>query len=119
MSLTPKLDKIHPKPKQDINEPNWYDENAPIYNICFALPDASQAFFSYASMVSAICLPEGDHILLTFTMHKVTIKGYNLKALFKYLYARKVYIVMVDDDHRTVSEESTKAIVTDIKVEEI
>jgi hypothetical protein len=53
-----------------------------VRNLCFVWPDGRRLFLNYSYLVAAECNTMFSEIILTFTTHIVTAKGYNLKSLF-------------------------------------
>lgn len=69
--------------QSDNNIVNYEQGETGQRNICFILQDGKQIFLSYNYLIAAEYSPEDNLITLTFTTHKVELKGYNLQKLFE------------------------------------
>jgi hypothetical protein len=89
--------------------------DAPVRNICFILKDGIRIFLSYAYLLSAEFLSEENTIILTFTTHTVTLKGYFLESLFEALENHAPKRISIQEE-RYVTLEKDQTYVTEIQI---
>lgn len=79
-----KMRENNPTSEAANDQDSLYKEAGHTRNVCFVLPDGKQQFFNYAYLVSVLFDPGADNnvIMLEFTSHTLTLKGYRLEMLY-------------------------------------
>jgi len=75
-------------------------------------PEGKKRFFNYAYLISGEWSIEVEYnqIILNFSSHKVTIKGYQLEGLYEILLLHQVRLLEVKD--KRYAKESSRAVVS-------
>lgn len=98
-------------PEYDINA-EQYPVPGNVRHLCFAWPDGQRLLLNYAYLAAVQFLPEESCIVLTFTTHKITIKGLRLEDLFAGLMdqlpriiscVEERYLALADEDEPVVA----------------
>ncbi len=110
------------KNKEDINSDNdssitMHSPTAHVRNICFIQKDGKRLFLSYAYLISVEFLPEENTIILTFTTHTATLKGYLLETLYEALENHGPKRVREQDERYLATNQVSQPVVAEISIE--
>jgi hypothetical protein len=97
-----------------------YNGPGNIRNLTFAWPDGRRMFLNYAYLVACelSTTDEKNMIVLHFTSHVLTLKGYELEKLFVYLGNQTASIVNQIDPRYIEGFDEKNCVVTEISVEQ-
>lgn len=125
MSLSYKFNKANPEAaegegetRQRVKEASYYVEAGPARNVCFALLDGTRLFLNYSYLISGTFSPETNTIVLTFTTHAITLKGYNLGPLFDGLTTHSLRQIVAINERYAETDEP-ESLVTEIAVQSL
>ena len=95
-----------------------YDTNGHVRNLCFEWQDGNRALFNYAYLVSVrLILTEALNIMeLIYTSNIVSIKGYNLSALFSLLMDHIPRTIPITNPRYILTPEKDQVFVTEISI---
>lgn len=99
--------------QNDSNIINYEQAEKGQRNICFVLKEGKQIFLGYNYLVAAEYSPEENLITLTFTTHKVMVKGYNIEKLFEDLRQQIPKTLGVMDERYNMLEQN-KVLINEI-----
>lgn len=99
--------------QSDSNIINYEQAEKGQRNICFVLKEGKQIFLGYNYLVAAEYSPEENLITLTFTTHKVMVKGYNIEKLFEDLRQQIPKTLGVMDERYNMLEQN-KVLINEI-----
>lgn len=94
----------------------WHDTDSRVRNLCLVWEDGRRAFFNYAYLVSVdLALTDNlDVMLLYFSGHIVTLKGYQLSPLFDLLFDHSLKTIRVSNPRYQVDGQTQISLVTEI-----
>lgn len=101
-------------------ENDYYDSPGNARSLCLVWPDGKRAFLSYAYLVSGEFTPasEKNVIILNFSSHTLTLKGYGLEQLFMALLDHLPKIIVASDPRYVLNDNLKEVLVLDILVVE-
>ena len=125
MGLTDKFDEMNGGKKNNPDkqggpqtEPANYPTTGDGRNLCFVQPDGKRQFLNYAYLIGGEYDPEASEIKLTYTTNIVTIKGYNLQALFESLMGQVPKEIVGIDKRYSEGRDETETVITEIIIRE-
>lgn len=98
---------------------NLYSEAGHIRNLCFVWPDGRMQFLNYSFLVSGEYIQDENAIILEFTTHKVTIKGYNLNHLYSLIISQTIKNIVCTITRYDVLNDTSFYLVNNITVEKL
>jgi len=100
-------------------ENDYYDSPGNARSLCLVWPDGKRAFFSYAYLVSGEFSLADDKnvIVLSFSSHTLTLKGYGLEPLLMALLDHLPKIIVAADTRYVLNDNLKEVLVLDILVE--
>ncbi|WP_080054421.1 hypothetical protein [Spirosoma aerolatum] len=93
-----------------------HDIDSTVRNLCFVWENGRRAFFNYAYLVSVdlVIADNLNEILLYFSGHIVTLKGYQLSPLFDLLFDHSLKMIRVSNPRYKVDGQTQISLVTEI-----
>jgi hypothetical protein len=89
----------------------FYPSEGHVRNLCFVLLDGRKLFLNYAYLVSGDYSPEEGSITLSYTTHKVIIKGYNIELLFyDLMHHTRKHIICMDTRYNSIAEKESSVV---------
>lgn len=90
-------------------------------NLCLVWPDGKRFFLSYSYLIAGELNVDGEknEILLYFSSHTVTLRGYGLEALFTELLEQLPKMIVVTEERYTATDETNETTVVEIKVQKV
>lgn len=109
-------DPTGPEPETGAGVTEFYPSSGHTRNVCLVWPDGQRAFFNYAYLVAGEFEPndEKNLIKLSFSSHKVSLKGYSLETLFMALFDHLPRIITAIDPRYVLEEDKTREVVIEI-----
>ncbi|OJV55779.1 MAG: hypothetical protein BGO31_16930 [Bacteroidetes bacterium 43-16] len=102
---------------QEGNNIEYYDPAvAHKGDICFFLKDGRQLSLEYSYLIAKEYKPEDNSITLSFTSHKVILKGYHLEKLFQDLRLHLPRTIGLTDERYSSIIQDNTTIITDIEI---
>lgn len=94
----------------------FYPSSSAIRNLCFIWPDGRKLCLNYAYLIAAECNTADSEVILTFSTHIVTIKGYNFQMLFFDLMEQRLRLITCIEERYLALQPEGVAVVTEITV---
>ncbi|MBN8820631.1 MULTISPECIES: hypothetical protein [unclassified Spirosoma] len=93
-----------------------HDIDSTVRNLCFVWENGRRAFFNYAYLVSVdlVITDNLNEILLYFSGHIVTLKGYQLSPLFDLLFDHSLKTIRASNPRYLVDGQTQYSLVTEI-----
>jgi len=100
-------------------ENDYYDSPGNARSLCLVWPDRKRVFLSYAYLVSGefTAASEKNVIVLQFSSHTLTLKGYGLEPLFMALLDHLPKIIVAADPRYVLKDNLKDVLVMDMVVE--
>jgi hypothetical protein len=86
-------------------------------NLCLAWSDGSRLFLNYSYLVTGQFLPDEGSIILTFTTHKIVIKGLRLETLFMELMDQLPRVISCSEERYAALADQDAVLIQGIAVE--
>lgn len=125
MTLSYKFNKDDPNATQGegvtrhrVKDAAYYSEAGPVRNVCFVPLDGTRLFLNYSYLIAGVFSHEISTVTLTFTTHVITLKGFNLAALFDGLSTHSFRHIAAVDERYAAADEA-QSIVTEIVVQSL
>lgn len=93
-----------------------HETDSSVRNLCFVWEDGRRAFFNYAYLVSIdmVLTDNLNEMLLYFSGHIVTLKGYQLSPLFDLLFDHSLKTIRARNPRYLVDGKTQHSLVTEI-----
>jgi hypothetical protein len=103
------------------SENHFYEKHGNIRNVCFVWPGGKKRFLNYSYLVSAELNvdDETNTIILFFTSHTVTLRGYNLTILFDKLNLQIPETIVAIEARYGANSENQEFTVIEITIESV
>jgi hypothetical protein len=88
-------------------------------NVCFVWPDGARLFLNYSYLVAGHYLPDDNCIYLTFTTHKIGIKGLRLEGLYLELMDQSPRIITCTDERYKALADKDAPVVSEMTVTDL
>ncbi len=105
------------KAEEDADE-NLLPNSAPARSLCLVWPNGRRFFLSYAYLMAGELhlSREKNEILLYFSSHTVTLRGYGLESLFTELMQHLPRLIYQSEERYVTPEQNQGAFATQIEV---
>ncbi|MFN3377932.1 MAG: hypothetical protein ACK41O_00670 [Runella zeae] len=109
----------NPSKAEEGTEDNLSPNSAPARSLCLVWPNGRRFFLSYAYLMAGELhlSREKNEILLYFSSHTVTLRGYGLESLFTELMQHLPSLIYQSEERYVTSEQNQGAFVTEIEVQ--
>lgn len=101
-----------------LSDSEHYFSYGNVRNLCFAWPDGRKLFFNYSYLIAAECNTLFSEIVLTFSTHIVTLKGFNLQTMFFDLMDQRLRLITCIEERYLALQSEGAAVVSEINVKQ-
>ncbi|WP_273214803.1 hypothetical protein [Runella zeae] len=107
------------KAEEEGADENLLPPSAPARSLCLVWPNGRRFFLSYAYLMAGELnlSREKNEILLYFSSHTVTLRGYGLQSLFTELMQHLPSLIYQSEERYVTPEQNQGAFVTQIEVQ--
>lgn len=95
-------------------DPVTYPSSGIVRNVCFIQLSGTATFLNYSYLVSGELTQ--DEIILTFTTHRVLLKGTGLKDLFRAFMEQIPKIIEQQNERYVAIDDEAESMVTEIEI---
>lgn len=98
------------------NQGEHYPSYGNVRNICFVWPEGKKLFLNYSYLISGACDTQFGEVVLTFSTHIITIKGYNLQTLFFEIMDQHIRLLLCIEERYNSLQPDGEPVVNNIVV---
>lgn len=93
-----------------------YPSYGNVRNLCFVWPDGRKLFLNYSYLIATECNTLYSEVILTFSTHIVTLKGFNLQTMFFELMEQRLRLIACIEERYLSLQPEGAAVVSEIVV---